>query len=212
MIERQPDFPAARLGMAQARIAQGRLSESRVEALRAVRWAGSNAKLLTIVAGMLSDLGALDEAVDALKNRLPAVLAGRDEAADWREALAFAEMALMEGKDPAGALKLYRQAFEENPAVEADPRAGARYNAACAASRVGEAEHAQALAWLRADLVALEQRPRQDAGAIVQVLTHWKADPDLAPLRDADDLPEAFQHLWADVDALLERAQKAPPR
>jgi hypothetical protein len=47
-----------------------------------------------------------------------------------------------------------------------------------------------------------------------QRLTKWRQDPDLAGLRDKQPLAKlsdveraAWQKLWADVDALLKRAQ-----
>jgi hypothetical protein len=75
----------------------------------------------------------------------------------------------------------------------------------------------QALAWLRADLRAraawVEKGTPQQRAAVVKVLRHWQADPDLAGVRDAAalaGLPEAeradWQRLWADVQALLEKA------
>ena len=50
-----------------------------------------------------------------------------------------------------------------------------------------------------------------------QALRHWQKDPALASLRDKDalaKLPEperdTCRKLWAEVDALLERAQPKP--
>jgi hypothetical protein len=47
-----------------------------------------------------------------------------------------------------------------------------------------------------------------------KTLTHWRADPDLAGVREPsalDELPPAerksWRALWSDVDALLRRAQ-----
>ena len=141
------------------------------------------------------------------------MLAGTDEPADWREALAFAQMALAETKDPAGSLRLYRRAFEASPEAAGDVlRMSHRYNAACAAALTGTKEHAQALAWLRADLDLLSKRPAADAASVVGVLEHWRKDPDLAAVRDAGDLSEDAKRLWKEVDALLERTRKAAPK
>ena len=107
-----------------------------------------------------------------------------------------------------------------------------RYNAACAAALAGCGQgkddpplddaartrwRKQAIDWLKADLAAwskiLESGPPQARPFIAQTLQHWKADPDLAGLRDPaalDKLPEDEQNacraLWKDVDALLARA------
>jgi serine/threonine-protein kinase len=75
----------------------------------------------------------------------------------------------------------------------------------------------QARAWLRADLAVwaqtLNSRSRAARVLVRRLLTHWQADPDLAGVRDAAalaGLPEAeraaWRRLWADVQALLEKA------
>ena len=43
----------------------------------------------------------------------------------------------------------------------------------------------------------------------VGVLTGLQKFPALAPIRDAEDLSEDFQKLWADVEALKQRAEAA---
>jgi hypothetical protein len=50
----------------------------------------------------------------------------------------------------------------------------------------------------------------------VKALQHWQTDPDLAGLRDPEPLAklpeseqEACRKLWADVAALLKKAQEA---
>ena len=57
-------------------------------------------------------------------------------------------------------------------------------------------------------------RPAQAKQTITQTLQHWKADADLAGLRDAaavaklsDAEQKACRALWAEVDALLAKAQ-----
>ena len=146
-----------------------------------------------------------------LTKRLPAVLAGTDRPADWREMLAFAELALHQRKDASyysAALRLYRQALETEPRLTIDPHKSARYNAACAGSLAGKGSHEQALTWLRADLALWTEAVAQNAGLVAQSLADWQKDPDLAPIRDAKDLPDDFKKLWADVDALRKRAQE----
>jgi serine/threonine-protein kinase len=73
---------------------------------------------------------------------------------------------------------------------------------------------AQALAWLKAELDAwskiLDSDDPKARAAVAPTLRHWQQDPDLAGVRDPEalaDLPDeerqAWQALWADVDALL---------
>ncbi len=98
-----------------------------------------------------------------------------------------------------------------------------RYHTAQAALAVQEKQWFAAEFHLRRVLrddpenAAVKTQP-QDLAAIVQELQHWKKDSDLSGIRDAtslSNLPEAerkgFQALWAEVEALLERAQKPKP-
>ena len=133
---------------------------------------------------------------------------------------------------------LYAAAFAADPKLADDLRAGAghRYDAACfaALAAAGQGEDAaklddkertrlrrQALDWLKADLAAwgkhLDSGPPQARPAIVQTLSHWQKDPDLAGIRDAAalaklpaDEQKAFSQLWADVAALLKKAEEKP--
>ena len=43
---------------------------------------------------------------------------------------------------------------------------------------------------------------------VAKRLRWWKQDTDLTSIRDAEDLPAEFRQLWAEVDALLEKASK----
>jgi hypothetical protein len=124
--------------------------------------------------------------------------------------------------------------FDAAPKPADDLKSGDRYNAACnaALAAAGQGEDAgklddqertrlreQALAWLRADLALwsrqLESGKPADRAAVQQALHHWQKDNDLAGLRDAAALaklaPEqvaACKQLWADVAALLKKAEK----
>ncbi len=80
----------------------------------------------------------------------------------------------------------------------------------------------QAVDWLKADLAAwstlLEKGPPAARQSISQTLQHWKADSDLAGLRDAallaklpEDEQTACRALWAEVDVLLKKSQDAKP-
>jgi hypothetical protein len=126
--------------------------------------------------------------------------------------------------------------MEADPKLADDRRAQHRYNSACAAAlaAAGRGEDApkpddaartklrsQAQGWLRAELAAwskvLDSGDPKARAAVAQILRHWKGDSDLAGVRDADvlsALPEAerkeWQALWADVDALLKKAEDAP--
>ena len=163
--------------------------------------------------------------------RLPGFLAGKTRPADAADALAFAQICYEKRVHGASA-RFWTEAFQAQPKLAEDMKAQHRYNAACAAALAGcgqgkdvppldDATRArwrkQALDWLKADLATwskiLESAPPQVKPSIAQTLQHWKADPDLAGLRDPgslDKLPKDEQDvcrgLWKGVDALLAKA------
>ena len=121
------------------------------------------------------------------------------ELGTWDEALLSAELNDLLAEDYDLSLIGFDDAeLEELLAGEVDPETAAR-----------EGEDAQALAWLRADLDLWTQRVDADPAEVVKTIAHWKKDTDLISVRDRKILPEGFQKLWADVDALLERAKEA---
>ena len=63
----------------------------------------------------------------------------------------------------------------------------------------------------------LESGPPEDQPAIIRTLKHWQSDMDLAGIRDTMELAklpaeeqQGFAHLWADVAALLKKAEEKP--
>jgi tetratricopeptide (TPR) repeat protein len=168
-----------------------------------------------------------------LDRRLPAVLAGTDRPADQAEWLEFAQLCRRKQWFRAAA-GLYHEVFTAQSRLAADLGAGHRYFAACAAAlaatgrgqdaaKLDDPERArlrrQALDWLRADLTAwttvLDQNTPPGRTQAQQILQHWQKDPDLVSLRSEKDLarlPEAERNawvrFWADVAALLKRAQQ----
>ena len=168
--------------------------------------------------------------------RLPDLLAGKGRLSTAAEMLGFAQLCY-EKKLQGASARFWSEAFQAQPKLIDDMQAQHRYNAACAAALAGCGQgkddpplddaartrwHKQAIHWLKADLAAwskiLESGPPQARPFIAQTLQHWKADPDLAGLRDPAalaELPEdeqkACRALWADVDALLARVQGGRP-
>ena len=167
----------------------------------------------------------------ALSNRLPAVLRGEDKPGDHTECLYFAEMASAR-KNYFAAARLWAEALAADPRRAEDRDVRHRYPAACAAAlaAAGQSKNdpppddaararlrAQALEWLKAELAArtklIDSGVTQARPAILLMLGQWKRDTDLAGIRDGTELaklPEAerkeWQALWADVEAMLERA------
>jgi hypothetical protein len=166
------------------------------------------------------------ERLAALDAKLPAVLSGTALPDDTAEALELADIAVCFRQRYAGAARLYAAAFDANPRLADDPARGHRYNAACAAALAaaarGDAAAApeklrtshwrQALDWLRADLAAWQKRAATDRRAVAKTLAHWQTDPDLAGVRDPQELAKlppveraAWEQFWTDVADLLRR-------
>jgi hypothetical protein len=163
------------------------------------------------------------------------VLRGDDKPKDALEGIDFASLGYtMKRFGPSA--RLYAEFLGADPELAADVPRGRRYNAASAAALAGagkgedkppldEPEKArwrkQALDWLKADLAFWARQAetgKPDAKALVsQQLQHWKADTDLASIRDEtaikalpDDEQKACRALWAEVDALLAKARAGP--
>ena len=170
-----------------------------------------------------------------LSKRLPSILRGEDTPVDNTESLDFAMLAYNQKKF-AAATRLWAEVLASDPTLQDDRQTQHGYNAACAAA-LADADQsvdeqplddaaktvlrAQALDWLKAELTIwnkmLHSGPPQDRQFIVQTLSHWQKDTDLAGIRDAAELAKlpaeeqkAFTQLWADVAALLKRAEEKP--
>jgi WD40 repeat protein/serine/threonine protein kinase len=158
-----------------------------------------------------------------------------DKPADNAERLTFAQIAY-DWKRFAVATRFWAEALESDPKLGDDRQAQHRYNAARAAALAAAGQgkdepplddaakaklRGQALDWLKAELTVwgklLESGPHQARPTIVQTLSHWEKDTDLASIRDAAalaklpaDEQKAFSQLWADVAALLKKAEEKP--
>jgi hypothetical protein len=158
-----------------------------------------------------------------------------DESADNAERLAFA-LSAYQRKLFATATGQWAKALANDPKLGDGRKEQHRYNAACAAAlaAAGLAQdeplpddaaraklRAQALDWLTAELkvwdTLVASGPPQDRPSIVQTLSHWQKDSDLAGIRDAAALgklpaaeQKAFARLWADVAAVSKKAAEKP--
>lgn len=130
--------------------------------------------------------------------------------------------------------QLYAEAFASDPKLAEDVTNFHRYNAACTlilnateqekdAARIDDQEkqrlRKQALDWLRADLIGnskkLESGKLDDSIHVLEKMHHWQKDADLASIRDSAvlaqlpaDEQKAFTQFWADVAALLKKAEE----
>jgi tetratricopeptide (TPR) repeat protein len=171
------------------------------------------------------------EAKAAMEAKLPAFQKDEFQPGDNQERLALAGVCEVKKLHKAAA-GLYAAAFAADPKLADDLGGARRYNAACnaALAAAGKGEDAaklddaakatlarQALDWLKADLTVLtkllESGPPQARPFIVQTLSRWKQDSDLAVVRNtaalaklSADEHKAFAQLWTDVEALLKKA------
>jgi predicted ribosomally synthesized peptide with SipW-like signal peptide len=176
---------------------------------------------------------AVAERLRELAQRLPDVIAGRLEPKTSAETCAFASFCCEPfQKRYMDAVRLYEKAFAADPKLAEDLTAGQRWCAAAAAAHTASGEgigaptdaaersvqRAKALRWLRADLALctkqLESDKPADRATVQQALRYWQQSSDLAGVRDemalaklpADD-QKACTQLWADVAALLKKAE-----
>jgi tetratricopeptide (TPR) repeat protein len=172
-----------------------------------------------------------------IEGRFPRLLKGEEKAASAQESLDVAQMCYHK-RMYAAVARFFADAAAASPRLGNDLQGGHRYRAACAAAQAaaGKGEGAgklddkerarlrkQALGWLRADLALWDKQIRSwwpgGAAQARAALAHWQKDPDLAGIRDGDALAKlpaeertACTQLWADVAALLKKAQAPAPK
>jgi tetratricopeptide (TPR) repeat protein len=206
---------------------KGRYAEAKAASVRALVLLPQRHRLRAVISKVVKGC----ERFLKWQERLPRLLDGADKAGSAREWLEVVYVCQHKGMH-AGAARFATQAFALDPKLADDLQAGRRYNAAChaALAAAGKGEDAarlddaakaklrrQALDWLKADLAVLtrlrDSGPPQTRPFIVQTLTHWLQDTDLAGIRDKAALAKlpaqeqkAFTQLWADVAGLLKKA------
>jgi Flp pilus assembly protein TadD len=225
----KPDFPLAHCNLGLALRDQGRFREALEEVRRGHELGSRDPSWPYPSAAWVQDC----ERLVKLNALLSTVLSGASAPADAEAALGFVRVCRCTRRHAAAA-RLSAVAFDAAPGAANDTRTGVRYNAARSAALAGcgqgidapseDAERArlraQALDWLRADLTAVGALARNGDPMTLQAvqgaLRHWREDPDLAGVRDANDLDKLsedergpWREFWADVDALLQKAAPA---
>lgn len=224
-LQSRPDVPEAHCNLGLALRGRGDFDQA-VIALRKGRDLArlANPDLAHRVGPVLS----IAERQATLLARLPAILAGTMKPDDPGKTLDFAEICYKRGPHGASA-RLWADAFQADPKLADDVQASLRYNAACAAALAGCGRgkderllddgarsrwRQQARQWVEADRAAwsktLQNGSLQSRQTMIRTLKHWKADLDLAGLRDGSALARlptqeqvVCRALWARVDALL---------
>jgi serine/threonine-protein kinase len=166
----------------------------------------------------------------ALEGRLPAVLGGKDRAADAAEGLDFADLCRIKRRYTAAA-RFYADVLAARPRLADDQMERVRQYAPTVAilaasgrgedaGKLSEAERArwrkQARDWMRADLAAWAEGrvggSAMDRDLVERALVHWRADPDMTVMCDPAalaELPPAERQewvsLWSEIDSLIDR-------
>jgi tetratricopeptide (TPR) repeat protein len=171
--------------------------------------------------------------------RLPDIAAGRAEPRTLAEANQIAYFCVQPfQRRYLLATRVYEKALAAEPNLADDPVTVHRYNAACCAALAATGKgsdtdeltpagraalRAKALAWLRVDRALLQKlltagQPA-DRRMVVQKLSHWLVDADLAEVRPAAgreswtaEEKTAWDQFWAEVQATRDEALKPPPR
>jgi serine/threonine-protein kinase len=168
-----------------------------------------------------------------LSAQLDAIDLGKAEAKEPKEQIALAQLCQRFRQRYAAAAQFYKRAFEVELLLSGDLRNGLRYNAACAAALAGcgqgidgpaldHKERAlwrrQALDWLQANLKEDAEHLKEGGGVrnkARRILEHWRRDPDLAGVRDPEQLArlsqtdrKAWENLWSEVDQLLHSTEE----
>jgi Flp pilus assembly protein TadD len=173
------------------------------------------------------------ESLLALDEKLASIQAGQTQPAGPGEQLGLAMLCRHFKREYLAAAQFYAAAFSAAPVLAEDMTKPVRYDAACAAVLAAagagmdanglDAEEKakwrkQALTWLTADLTHWQhQAAGASAGrqAVIKVLSNWQTDPTLASVRSESNLAklpqeerQAWQTLWADVAAAIEKTKK----
>jgi serine/threonine-protein kinase len=229
-IRLSPFYPAARLDLAFTLRQQGRFTEA-LAAFQIAHEFGSRFRDWHEPSEQWLRQAEKQVECHAL---LDAVLKGKWQPAGPLERIEFAQVAKLT-KRFAGAVRLYEQAFAEDPQLADKPKATHRYAVACYAARAGCGEgdgarldpkersrlRHKALDWLRADLAkhakGLDRGQAGDRAEVQKWMEHWQNDSDLTGVREPDavaklpaDEKEAWRKLWAEVETLLTKAKKTP--
>jgi tetratricopeptide (TPR) repeat protein len=223
-----PKLAQAHGALGFALLAKGNFAEAREASARCLELLPEKDPLRAAISRQLQTCQRLGK----LEKRLPRLLKGEDKPGSAQECLELAEVCQLKRMNAAAA-RFSADAFATDPTLADDLQAAHRYNAACfaalAASGKGEdagkldgKERArlrkQALDWLKADLALYAKRLKSGSRigrrVVTQQMEHWQKDTDLTGIRDKEALAKllaeervAWETLWADVSALLKKAQ-----
>jgi serine/threonine protein kinase/tetratricopeptide (TPR) repeat protein len=212
--------------LGQALLKQGQFSQAKEAILLSLKLFTPGHPLHNLAQ---TDLMKCEQQLLALDQKLTAVLRGHAQPKDGLEQLALADHCWRDKQLYAAAVKFFAAGLAEQPGLARLHR----YHAACAAAlaAAGQGKGAdkldandkaklrqQALDWLKAEREFYKRQVKDGqlfaVEKLVQQLSQWQRDPELASVRDAKQLaqlPEAeqqdWQQFWSDVAKLLKEAQ-----
>jgi tetratricopeptide (TPR) repeat protein/tRNA A-37 threonylcarbamoyl transferase component Bud32 len=224
-----PKYAPAHGGMGQALLSQGHFVEASASTQRALDLLSPGNPLRNYVTQQLQQC----ERFRKLDAKLPNILNRKAQPAGAAERVALADLCQQYKKRFAAAARFYSDAFKTNANLATDLRFRHRYNAACAAALAGAGQgedagkltieerarwRKQARDWLRSELglwkKQLERNIPQVRAFVGRFLHDWQRDPDLAGVRDEEELVwlvaeerRACRQLWVEVEELLKRSQ-----
>jgi serine/threonine-protein kinase len=226
----EPDLPEAHCNLGVALLLQGRFPQ----ALAALRQGDTLGRKTPGWRYPSEPWVRRAERMVELDRRLPAVCSGQSAPASAAECLEFATLCRYPARRMhAAAARLSAHAFAAEPRLADDLSKQSRYYAARSAALAasGQAEDAklvpdklalalrrQALAYLRAELALYTKLARSDdprlKQGVRQRLLQWRADADLASLREPaalarldEDERDAWRQLWTLVDTLSKQLE-----
>jgi tetratricopeptide (TPR) repeat protein len=225
-----PAYAEAHCNLGQALLERGRFEEAVQHLRRGDELGRRNRHWPYPSARWVQDAERLAD----LDRELPAILRGKAKPPDPVGKVLLAELCLEHRQRYAAAARFYSEAFAARAALAGDRPTGKRYDAARAAVRASRKEgkdaatldgrrcadlRRQGLDWLQTELTAWEGRlagaSPQDREEVRATLLRWQQDPDLSGLRDpaalfnlSDKERARCLQFWADVAALLKRAQE----
>jgi serine/threonine-protein kinase len=258
-VENNPKYAGAHDRLGWALRLQGKLDEAVLSCRKAIELQPREANFHNSLGVALKDQGKLDEAIAeyrraieldpnfasvrrnlaavermvAVRDKLPALIAGKISLRTNEELLGLNELCLVQ-KRYLVAARVYAAAFAAEARLADDVQAWHRYNAACCAALAAAGKgtdklddrerlrwRRQALSWLRADLAFYQKQAGSgqaaDRALVSERMQHRQKDSDLAGIRDEEvlvKLPaeerQACEKLWADVAALLRQARAKP--
>jgi serine/threonine-protein kinase len=221
------EYASAQIGIAESLLSLGRFSESSAAAQQVIQSPDASEPWRQVMRRRLE----MSQCLASIQDKIPALLAGRDELSDAAKLRVLAEWLDLFKRQPVASVRIFDIAFSKEATLKPGPKSPDRFQAACAAALAGcgagndtagldiktrKQMRAKSLRWLRADLDYWYNHfmngKMAERLAAAQAMHAWKDEKNLEAVREPAQLaqfPEAerleWQELWSAVDALAVR-------